>query len=158
MTTATGASPRGADLGVRPRRASRPCAARPMAAVRRARWASSSSAIDERGPNPTAAAGPSVKVLGPVVCGPGSTCGGPLSMLTPFTDRSAPPNGTRPGGVALPQHGPEDALIRIRARLTGIALVHGVGILVGASDDPAGPGRYGTDFWGRKMVTAEGTR
>ncbi|CAM5247708.1 hypothetical protein SVIOM342S_04078 [Streptomyces violaceorubidus] len=52
--------------------------------------------------------------------------------------------------MALPQQGPEDALIRIRAGLTGIALVHGVGVLVGASDDPAGLGRYGTDFWGRR--------
>ncbi|MGY5634053.1 hypothetical protein EF914_24465 [Streptomyces sp. WAC05458] len=78
-------------------------------------------------------------------------------MLTAFTD-SAPPNGTRLGGEALPQQEPEDALIRIRAGLTGIALVHGVGVLVGASDDPAGLGRYGTDFGGRKMVTAEGTR
>lgn len=158
MTTATGVSPRGADLGVRLRRASRPYAARPVAAVRRARWASSSSAIDERGPTPTAAAGPSVKVLGPVLRGLRSTCGRPLSMLTAFTDTSAPPNGTRLGGVALPQQEPEDALIRIGAGLTGIALVHGVGVLVGASDDPAGLGRYGTDFWGRKMVTAEGTR
>ncbi len=79
-------------------------------------------------------------------------------MRTPFTDRSAPPNGTRLGGVALPQQGPEDALIRIRAGLTGIPLVHGVGVLVGASDDPADLGRYGTDLWGRKMVTAARTR
>lgn len=79
-------------------------------------------------------------------------------MRTPLTDRSAPPNGTRLGGVALPQQGPEGALIRIRAGLTGIALVHGVGVLVGASDDPADLGRYGTDLWGRKMVTAERTR
>ncbi|MFF0335468.1 hypothetical protein ACFYUM_23185 [Streptomyces fimicarius] len=60
--------------------------------------------------------------------------------------------------MALPQQGPEDALIRIRAGLTGIALVHGAGVLVGASDDPADLGRYGTDLRGRKMVTAEGTR
>lgn len=159
MTTATGASPRGAVLGVRPRRAPRPYAARAVAAVRRARCASSSSAIDERDPTlPAAAAGPSVKVLGPVVCGPRSTCGRPLSMRAPFTDRSAPLNGTQVGGVALPQQGPEAALIRIRAGLTGIALVHWVGVLVGASDDPADLGRYGTDLWGRKMVTAERTR
>lgn len=75
-----------------------------------------------------------------------------------FTDRSAPPNGTRLGGVALPQQGPEDALITIRAGITGIALVHGVGVLVGASNDPTDLGRYGTDLWGRKMVTAERTR
>lgn len=79
-------------------------------------------------------------------------------MRAPFTDRSAPLNGTQVGGVALPQQGPEAALIRIRAGLTGIALVLGVGVLVGASDDPADLGRYGTDLWGRKMVTAERTR
>lgn len=158
MTTATGASP-AAPTSARPRRAPRPYAARAVAAVRRARCASSSSAIDERDPTlPAAAVGPSVKVLGPAVCGPRSTCGRPLSMRTPFTDRSAPPNGTRLGAVALPQQGPEGALIRIRAGLTGIALVHGVGVLVGASDDPADLGRYGTDLWGRKMVTAERTR
>ncbi len=162
MTTAPGASPpgaspRGADLGVRPRRVPRPYAARAVAAARRARCASSSSAIDERDPTPPAAAGPSVEVLGPVVCGPGSTCGRPLSMRTPFTGRSAPPNGTRLGGLALPRQGPEGALIRIRAELTGIVLVHGVGVLVGASDDPADLGRYGTDVRGRKMVTAERT-
>ncbi len=158
MTTAPGASPRGADLGVRPRRAPRPYAAGTMAAVRRARRASSSSATDERDATLTATAGPSVKVPGPVVCGPRSTCGRPLSTRTPFADRSAPPNGTRLGGVALPQQGPENALIRIRAELTGIALVHGVGVLVGASDNPAGLGRCGTDLWGRKMVTAGRTR
>ncbi|EFE78368.1 hypothetical protein K7395_05940 [Streptomyces filamentosus] len=60
--------------------------------------------------------------------------------------------------MALPQQGPEDALITIRAGITGIALVHGVGVLVGASNDPTDLGRYGTDLWGRKMVTAERTR
>lgn len=158
MTTATAASPRGADLGVRPRRAPHPYAAPAVAAVRRARCAILSSAIDERDPTLPAAAEPSVKVLGPVVCGPRSTCGRPLTMRTSFTDRSAPPNGTRLSGAALPQQGPEDALIRTRAGITGIALVHGVGVLVGASDDPTDRGRYGTDLWGRKMVTAERTR
>ncbi|MEU3718723.1 alpha/beta fold hydrolase [Streptomyces californicus] len=81
-----------------------------------------------------------------------------LSIRTPITDRPAPLNGTRLGWVALPQQGPEDALISIRAGITGIALVHGVGVLVGASDDPTDLGRYGTGLWGRKMVTVERTR